>query len=77
MSDRTETRFRGITVEGGPAPWDVLARPTSLHGAAVRIRLMTVSWESRGYVGFRGCVDGTPITDEQRSMVPELDDFLV
>jgi len=77
----TETRIKGITLQGrfGPgASWDTLARPTSMHGAAVQVRLREEQWRATGYDEFRICVGGYPVhAGRVPDVGPELDEFLL
>ena len=59
---RTKSRLGGITIE---QLGTVLVRPSSMHGAAVQIKLHAYEWgEDLGIF-----VNGDPATDEQKDAV--------
>ena len=69
MSDKaiTTSRIGRITIEvWSNSDMVVLARPSSMHGAAVQMKLHAHEWLDLGPEIF---VDGEPATDEQKDLV--------
>ncbi len=69
----TSSRYRNITVEcrAAQGDWFVEARPTSLHGAAIKIMLNEGEWEARGFTDVRVQIKGKPITSAQCISLPD------
>ncbi len=65
---RTRSRIGKITIELREDETDpvTLARPTSMHGAAVQMKLHSHEWLDMGLGIF---VDGQPATTEQKDLV--------
>ncbi len=77
---RTETLRRGLSIKGSVPSgqsFTLTRNLTSLHGAAIRVRMKRAKWEKEGWVNIRVLINGEPVSEEDKQLVePELREYL-